>query len=386
MLRILFVRGADSELGKAVREENIGRFLRECGFDVEEAYLHMPLTRTNVGKAEGIEEIVSFLPSMFPLHMSNISPLDRLAYVNFSMGVNSIKKVMRKKGFDVILAETASYVGLVAQHVAQEASIPCIVDVQGLVGAECRGSGFKRWYLEESREKHAVRKCDHVLVVSDAMKRFVEDHYDVDPSKVTVVTNGADVLPFSASYGFPLKVIYAGCFSYWEKITDYLVVAKSADSNYFNFYLAGPPDERILSQIRREHIPITYIGYLPKQEMPKVMAGMQIGIAPSTKDLARLVAFPIKILDYMACGLPVIAPKVGSWGQMIEEENCGVALEEDRVEDYLEALKMLSKRDVWLEKSKNGIRAIRTDYNWDKVLLPLKHVLMEIEKNTQKHS
>ena len=108
------------------------------------------------------------------------------------------------------------------------------------------------------------------------------------------------------------------------------------------------------------------------------MSKMQVGIAPSTKDTARLLAFPIKILDYMSCGLPVLAPKVGEWGKIIETENCGIALKDDSVENYVTALETLKRKDVWLDKSNNGIQAIKMKYNWNKVLSPLKSLIMHL--------
>jgi hypothetical protein len=101
------------------------------------------------------------------------------------------------------------------------------------------------------------------------------------------------------------------------------------------------------------------------------MTRMQIGIAPSTRDIARLVAFPIKVLDYMSCGLPVLAPRVGDWGQMVEAEDCGIALTNDSFENYVDALGVLKGEEVWQEKSNNGLRAIRERYSWKRVLLPL---------------
>jgi glycosyltransferase involved in cell wall biosynthesis len=98
---------------------------------------------------------------------------------------------------------------------------------------------------------------------------------------------------------------------------------------------------------------------------------MQIGIAPSTRDLARVVASPIKIFDYMASGLPVITPKIGDWGEIIVEEDCGVVLEDDSIEDYIKALNALAQRDVWTKKSNNAINIIKQKYNWDNVLKPL---------------
>jgi glycosyltransferase involved in cell wall biosynthesis len=214
------------------------------------------------------------------------------------------------------------------------------------------------------------------------MKEYIVSHFDVKRNKITVTPNGSDVQTFTSKYDFPLKVIYAGNFSYWEKVEDYLEIAKNADQKAFKFILAGdgPQKKDLLRQIEKEKISIQYLGCMRRHEILKVMSTCQVGIAPSTRDLSRIVAFPIKVLDYMACGLPVIAPKVGDWGEMIERENCGILVEEDKVEGYLEALEVLKNKEIWLEKSRNGIRAIETKYNWNKILFPITNVLVETSK------
>jgi glycosyltransferase involved in cell wall biosynthesis len=73
---------------------------------------------------------------------------------------------------------------------------------------------------------------------------------------------------------------------------------------------------------------------------------MQIGLATSTHDLARLVASPIKIFDYMSCGLPIVCSKVGDWGNQVSDSNCGFALSDDSIVQYVAALQT-SEKDLW---------------------------------------
>ena len=54
--------------------------------------------------------------------------------------------------------------------------------------------------------------------------------------------------------------------------------------------------------------------------------------------LLMQVASPIKIYDYLAAGLPVITPKMGDWGDLISRENCGISLDDDTVDNYLNSL------------------------------------------------
>jgi glycosyltransferase involved in cell wall biosynthesis len=299
--------------------------------------------------------------------------------LNFS--INFLNRVVRKVNFDVIFAET-SIVSWLALRVSNKLSIPLISDIHGLAGAEAKGRNDKRWYLLDKLEAEVFRSCDHLLVVSTAMKNYIVHRFKIPSNKVTVIPNGSEVYSPPAKYSFPMNVIYAGSFSYWEKVQDYLEIAKNASRNAFKFFLLGdgPLRESLLLQIKRENIPIRYLGYAPRSQVLKIMSGMQIGIAPSTRDLARIVAFPIKVLDYMACGLPVIAPKVGGWSEIIGEEDCGIVLKDDKIEYYLEALEILKDKKIWMQKSQNCIKTIRTKYNWNQVLSPIPDILKNVAK------
>jgi len=303
-------------------------------------------------------------------------------YLEFNVSLNFLIRVLRKFKPRVILGE-GSTVGYVISIAAKKFSIPCIVDIHGLAFAEEKGKGYENWQELMEIEKRVFQTCDHLIVVSKRMKKYVSKIFGVTDKKIIVASNGSDIRGSFAKYKIPLKIIYAGTFSYWEKVNDFLNIAKEANSRLFKFYLAGegPLKASLIKRIKREKIPIKYLGYIPAQDIHKLLVRMQIGIAPSTKDLARQVASPIKVFDYMASGLPVITPRVGDWGDIIEIEDCGIALNNDDIENYLNALYILAQESIWTNKSKNAIKCIKEKYNWIKVLEPLTSIILEYVKS-----
>jgi len=377
--RILFIYKAIGNLGDRIRIEQILKFLKRSGFELYETFL--PSITFRYIKREGLSNLSNILPNILPLHKQRLYSSKRpiIHYLDLNLARNLLSKTIRNLNFDIVLAET-SLVGWLTYSILKDSSTPLIVDVHGLAGLEAKGSRDKYWFIKEALEAEVFKNCNHLLVVSNKMKEYVVRRFDVRDGKVSVIYNGAEPQKHRAKFNYPLKVIYAGVFAYWEKVDDYLEIAKKADSNSFKFYLAGtgPMKKHILARIKRENIPIKYLGYIPRSKMLGVMSKMQVGIAPSTRDLARLVAFPIKVLDYMSCGLPVVAPLIGDWGKMIKTENCGITIEDDSVEKYITALETLKRKDVWLDKSNNGIRAIEMKYNWSKVLSPLKSIITHL--------
>jgi len=65
-------------------------------------------------------------------------------------------------------------------------------------------------------------------------------------------------------------------------------------------------------------------GFVPYADLPGLLAQADIGIATSRCDIFRRYASPLKIVEYMAAGLPVICSGGGEAEQMIIESGAGV--------------------------------------------------------------
>ena len=371
-------------LGDGIRVQKILETLRKSSLKIVETRIPgqltlPPLSQNTIFESKGQKTILFNVFPVLKFDNRKLASTRRVLrkQLDFSVLLNSLVRSIARLKPDVLLAETST-IGWIASIVAKRLSIPCVIDVHGIVFAEIAGWGDPTWRQFREMEKEAFENCSHLIVVSQKMEEYIEREFGVPRSRMSVIPNGSDVQQSIAHYENPLKVIYAGAFAYWEKVNDFLDIAKQANSTAFNFYLAGSGQmrEQLLNRIREEHIPISYLGYIPRDKIREVFAQMQIGVAPSTRDIARQVASPIKVFDYMASGLPVVTPKIGDWGNIIEKEDSGVAIENDGPEDYVKALDTLLNRDVWEGKSKNAVRAIREKYTWEKVLEPIPRLLL----------
>jgi len=67
-------------------------------------------------------------------------------------------------------------------------------------------------------------------------------------------------------------------------------------------------------------------GFVPYADLPGLLARADIGIATSRSNLFRRYASPLKIVEYMSAGLPVICSGGGEAEQMIVESGAGVKI------------------------------------------------------------
>jgi glycosyltransferase involved in cell wall biosynthesis len=85
---------------------------------------------------------------------------------------------------------------------------------------------------------------------------------------------------------------------------------------------------------------VQFAGFVPYADLPDWFAKADLGIATSREDVFRKYASPLKIVEYMAAGLPVICSGGGEAGQLIDESGAGknIPYQPEAFSDAVEAL------------------------------------------------
>ena len=78
-----------------------------------------------------------------------------------------------------------------------------------------------------------------------------------------------------------------------------------------------------------------------------------------------LDALPVKMFEYMAAGIPVIASDIPLWREIIEESDCGVCVDPYSPKDIANAIEYLGNNlEVAKTMGENGRVAVLKKYNW----------------------
>jgi glycosyltransferase involved in cell wall biosynthesis len=112
---------------------------------------------------------------------------------------------------------------------------------------------------------------------------------------------------------------------------------------------------------------IEYLGWIPYNKMQDIYHSADIGLS-ILQSLPRYVAaLPVKLFEYMASGLPVIASNFPSISLIINEENCGILV--DPTSQPIEIARIID--EWWNNKTipcllgENGRQAVLSKYNWE---------------------
>ncbi|HVV19472.1 MAG TPA: glycosyltransferase [Pseudonocardiaceae bacterium] len=177
-----------------------------------------------------------------------------------------------------------------------------------VAGAELMGQRASRLRRQERR---ALARADLVLAITPELAgRWRE--FGTDPA---LVPNGCDpdayrdvdtVEPAPLPDGFPMPV--AGVVGQLNDRLDMDLLAAVADSG-LGLLLVGPRDPGWLPRrwdalVARPNV--HHSGAVPFAELPRWLARMDVGLTPYTDTAFNRASFPLKTLEYLAAGRPVV--------------------------------------------------------------------------------
>lgn len=294
-----------------------------------------------------------------------------------SIGKRVLETAIRTHRPQLIFAEETRTAYMAVKN---SQNIPVIADLHGVISAEYAEdptTGVSDRHLARLKEIEDIvcTKAQDVLIVSGHMKEHLRKEYGISENKTTVIQNGADLHSSTASHSTEMKLVFGGIFNYWEDVDTYLDMAAKDSTNRYFLVGRGPLSSHLFRRIKKEKINVAYLGSMDRTEALDVFCMMTVGVAPSTRNVTRQVASPVKIYDYLACGLPVVTADCGEWASQVRENGCGFVTENSSADEFLECAAKLQDKRVWEQKSANCRRAIETRFNWGQVLAPLRSVV-----------
>lgn len=214
--------------------------------------------------------------------------------------------------FSTTLAEVADATGAVG---VLEVNAPLIEEQRThrvLVDEEAAGNALAR----------QVAAATATIAVSDPVRDWVRERTGSD--RVHTVPNGVSItriVPRPEDIGDPV-VTFVGTLKPWHGVADLLAAAALAKRPWKLRIIGDGPERAALEeQAAGLGIEVDFRGAVAPADMPGQLAGSAIGVAPYP-DLGgeqQQYFSPLKVYEYLAAGLPVVASAVGQLPQILGE-------------------------------------------------------------------
>jgi glycosyltransferase involved in cell wall biosynthesis len=175
------------------------------------------------------------------------------------------------------------------------------------------------------QERISIRIATAVLTVNDAMSaRLVE--LGVRPEKVHVVVNRPSLRRFDPALhparrfaeDGTIRLVYAGALTPTYELDVALeAIARLAVDRpdlrlVFDLYGRGDAEPALRVQAERLGLAdrVRFLGRIPIEDVPGVVAAADIGLAPTRRDRFTDVSLSTKVFEYGAMGKPVVATRL----------------------------------------------------------------------------
>jgi glycosyltransferase involved in cell wall biosynthesis len=111
--------------------------------------------------------------------------------------------------------------------------------------------------------------------------------------------------------------------------------------------------------------PVEMMGFLKRPEVKSLLAESQVGLVALHPLENYLDSLPVKMFEYMAAGLPVIASDFPFWQKIIAENACGISVDPLEPEKIARAVNWLLENPQQAEEmGRNGKKAVSQKFNW----------------------
>ncbi|NWQ39482.1 glycosyltransferase family 4 protein [Bacillus sp. EB106-08-02-XG196] len=111
---------------------------------------------------------------------------------------------------------------------------------------------------------------------------------------------------------------------------------------------------------------VDHAGWLNREQVKSYLGQAFVGLVILRPEPRYMVAYPIKLFEYMSAGIPVIASNFSLWKEIVEDSQCGLCVDPLNIEEISEAILWMSKNPEEAKKlGQNGREAILKKYSWE---------------------
>jgi len=295
----------------------------------------------------------------------------------------AIEQIARECGADIIHVHWSSGLGLAAARAAENVGGELVAEVRfDLAGAVMTETVQRsmplleqglRWYFE----RHLPR-ADAVVAASHSLADLIQDTFPA-LGRPTVVPNAVDHSLFTPSPPEPTlrnelglqDAFVVGTTSNmlrYEGLDQLLAATRSLRDQGTDakalFVGDGPRRDALEQAADRYDVPAVFTKRVPFQEVPRHLRVMDAFAVPRRDVTATRFASPIKVVEAMACGCPVVASRVGDLPELLGEDR-GLLIPPDDVASLSDALHALASEPE--RRAALGDRActfVRQERSW----------------------
>jgi len=284
------------------------------------------------------------------------------------------KKLGKKEKFDFVLTIFHPFhlVPNAAISCAKALEIPSIIKVDDAVYEKSSGLKSIQRKIEKIISTRSLSKASKVLVSNLPSKEIMKSYYKIDEEKISIVPNGVDLSFFKTKNRDPNKIVFSGVM-YHHRGLDVLLdaapkIVKDIPETKLVLLGDGPEMKKLKETVKQKNLDsnVEFKGWIDRKDIPEHLSNASIGIGPLKRTTVTENALPIKVLEYMASSLPIIA-KTGTLPEDVLKDNENGWFVENSSELYEKIIKLEQNPELVEKMGKNSLSMVQK-FSWERIV------------------
>ena len=333
-MKILYHHRTQAEDGQAVHVRSLIGAFRDLGHEVREEAL-VPKTETEAPALSGAptKKGALSLLSHVPGFVREIA--------EYGYSIPATRRLVRaQKEFGAkFLYERYAFGNLAGIRASEKLDLPMMLEVNSPMVHELtktRGLAFPR--KARRVEAEIFQGATRVSVVSEVLKGMVEE-YGVPSERIVVNPNGVQMDlfenpdPIKARENLGIAQVtgpvlgFVGYYREWHRLDMVVEALNSEELRDAHLVLVGygPAEESLRAAAERCNVAdrLHFPGPRKHAEIPSILPAFDLGLVPAINAYAS----PLKLQEYMAAGLPSVAPDQPNLREVLTHGKDGLLFE-----------------------------------------------------------
>jgi PEP-CTERM/exosortase A-associated glycosyltransferase len=275
-----------------------------------------------------------------------------------------ILQLIRLHNIDVIYAHSPALCGFAALQAARAKGLPFIYEIRAFwedaaVDQQRTTKSSLRYRAMRGLETYVSRRADAIAAIAQPILQDLASR-DISTTKMFCVPNGVDAQGFSpmprdpelAAHlgltGAPVMGFFGSLYRY-EGISWLMQAVARLRSRGISLQVLvigrGEEEQAIRAAIRNHNLAdvVRLIDHVPHDQIKRYYSVADIMVFPRISIRLTELVTPIKPLEAMALGKPVLASNVGGHRELVEHDYNGLLFRPEDVDDFgFQAMRLIA--------------------------------------------
>tara|TARA_Y100000310_G_scaffold272960_1_gene288208 strand:- start:287 stop:1357 length:1071 start_codon:yes stop_codon:yes gene_type:complete len=234
--------------------------------------------------------------------------------------LKDFNQTLKKGKYDVIVATTTPIIGFISYFFSKKYKIKLLYDLQDNYEIY---DAYKIPFFKYI-DKYVTKKADAVICVSNILKDKVKKFRK---KPIYIIENGVEINLFKSMpklrarkiLKLPIKskiIVYIGHISNikgFDILYDAFKIVKEKCQNTY-LLLSGKIDKDI--DLKKPNI--IFKTFPKRKDVVAAINAADVAVLPNTENVFTKYCFPYKVLEYMACKVPIVATNIGDISKLLK--------------------------------------------------------------------